>query len=466
MSVKEVLHIKDIVVIGGGPGGYGAAIRSAQLKGKVLLIEKEELGGVCNNTGCIPTKALMETARFLSLIKKSKDFGVTCREVNVDFERVMEATNKIVKRLRKGLQYLLKVNGVEVVKGIGRILSSERVEIHLPDGLERIVQCNNVIVATGSVPSKISISGLDGNKLLTPADILSLKEKPKSLLITGGSPWGIELAFIFEALGAKVTYAQPSVSLLPRLDKMLSAQIEKILKKRGIEILMDAKLKGARDGKLLVKTGSEVKEVAAELVLSTKRKPFTEGLGLEKAGVKLYGDKIIKVDDHMETSVSGVYAVGDVTGGNLAHVALEEGLVAAENAMGCNREIDLKAIPKVLFTIPQIATVGLTEKEAKEEGYTVKVGQFPFIASGRAVTLREKEGFVKALVDAEFGEILGVHILGPEAISMIAEASLAIKMEATVKDVINTFHAHPTLSETLKEAFLDVDGKAIHKTHS
>jgi dihydrolipoamide dehydrogenase len=458
-----VLYIKDVVVIGGGPGGYGAAIRSAQLKGKVLLIEKSKLGGVCNSIGCIPTKTLMETVRLLSLIKKSKDFGITCREVSVDFGLMMRGVNKIVERLTRGLEYLMKANGIEVVKGIGRMLSSGEVEVRSPNGQKRTIRCKNVIIATGSVPSVIPVPGLDRSKLLTPESILGLKEKPKSLLITGGSPWDIELAFIFKALGVDVTYAHTSASLFPGMDEMLCTQMERILKKRGIKTLLNARLEEARDWKLLVKTISEVKEIAAELVLSTARKPFTEELGLEKIGVKLQGDKI-KVNGHMETNVSGVYAAGDVTGGDLAYVALEEGLVAAENAMGDSREINRKAIPKVLFTIPQMATVGLTEKEAKKEGYTVKVGKFPFTASGRAVTLREKEGFVKVLVDTEFGEIVGVHILGPGAIPMIAEASLAIKMETTAEDVSTTFHAHPTLSEALKEAFLDIEGKAIHNT--
>jgi dihydrolipoamide dehydrogenase len=450
------------VVIGGGPGGYSAAIRSAQLKAEVLLIEKEKLGGICNNAGCIPTKTLIETAKFLSLMKKSKNFGISCGDTNVSFKRVMEATNKIVERERKGLQYLIKANKIEVVKGIGRIFSPEQVEIRSLNGQTRIVECKKIIVATGSVPSEISIPGLDENKILTPEDIVGLKEKPRSLLITGFSEWGIELAFIYKALGSEVIYAQPTHNLLPKLDEMFSNQMQKILNKKGIETLMDARLKEARDGKISVETTSEVREVEAQLVLNTKRKPSKEGLGLEKIGVESCMDKI-KVNNHMETNVPNIYAVGDVTGGHSAHVALAEGLVAAENAVGdCRETINRKAVPKVLFTIPQIATVGLTEREAEKEGYTIKVGKFPFIASGRAITLRQKEGLVKVLADAELGEILGVHVLGPQATEMIAEACLAINLEATVEDVIRTIHAHPTLSEVLKEAFLDVEGKALH----
>lgn len=462
ITIKEAILIKDVIVIGSGPAGYGAAIRASQLKTKALIIEKDELGGVCTNTGCIPTKALLETANFLSLTKKSEELGISCPELNVGLKQVMEATNRIVKRLGKGIQYLLKKNNVEVIKGTGRIQSSEQVEVRLPQGHKKTVKSRNIIIATGSVPSKMSIPGLDETKILTPAGILGLKEKPQSLLIIGTSLWGIELAFIFEALGSKVTYAQPAASLLPGMDETLCNQMENSLKRKGIGILLGAKAKRAANGKFLVETGSEVREVTADLVLNTDRKPCTEALGLEKIGIKLHEDKI-KVNDRMETTIPGIYAVGDVTGANLAHVALEEGLIAAENAVGGNRKIERKATPKVLFSTPQMATVGMTEKEAIEGGYTVKIGEFPFIANGRAVTLREREGLVKVLVDSEFGEILGVHIFGPGAAQLISEATLAIKMEATGEDIVNTFHPHPTLSESLKEAFLDIEDKAIHK---
>lgn len=456
----------DVVIVGGGPAGYVAAIRASQLGGKVILIEKDALGGTCLNRGCIPTKALLHSVEILEAVRRGKDCGVSVGELIIDFTKIMSRKDAVVKTLVTGVQYLMKSNAIEVIKGTGRLISPTEVEVD--SGQQEAVRATGIVLAPGSVPSVVPIPGVNGSGVITSDDALQLSEIPQSLLVIGGGAIGVEFATIFAKLGTEVTIVEMLPQIIPTEDHELSVSLKQALEKDGIKIFTGAQVSRIEDDpegdKLVsVATGEGEQKLTAELVLvAVGRKSNIKGLGLEKIGIKTERGSIT-VNDRMETNIPGIYAAGDAIGGILlAHVASAEGEVAVENAMGKESVIDYKVVPRCIYTMPEVAAVGLTESQAREEGLNLKVGRFPFTANPRALILGQPDGFVKVLSDAKSEEIFGVHIFGPQATELISEATLAIKMEATVSEISSTIHAHPTLSEAIRETALDAEGIAVH----
>ena len=458
---------KDIVIIGGGPGGYVAAIRAAQLGGKVALVEKEELGGTCLNWGCIPTKALLRGAEILDLIEGGKDYGILAGAVSVDFAKLMARKDRAVKTLVGGVSGLMKANGIEVIRGTAKLASPQKLEVVNPKQEKEIYQARKVIIASGSVSAEIPIPGARLPGVIDSYGALALKQVPESLVVIGAGPIGLEFATVYAALGAKVTVLELLPQVLPSEDPEIASALEKTLRRFKIQSLTGIqvqKIAEGPEGRLQVTVeGGEGKAFPAQYVLmAVGRKPNVEGLGLEEAGVR-FSKKGIEVNDKMETNVPGVYAIGDVTGKwLLAHYASAQGEVAAKNALGHEERMDERVVPRCVYTIPEVASVGLTEQKAAEEGYKVKVGRFPFSANGKAAILGERTGMVKIVGDGKYGEILGVHIIGPHATDLIGEAVVAMRLEGTAADIGQTIHPHPTLTEAVMEAALDVDGAAVH----
>jgi len=453
-----------LVVIGGGPGGYPAAIRAAQMGAQVTLIENCDLGGTCLNRGCIPTKSLLQSSSFLMQMKTAQDFGILTGEVRCDFNKAIQQKNKIVRRLVVGVGSLLKSNSIKLIKGTATLADAKTVVIK---ETKDQIKADRIIIATGSVPSKPSIAGIEESGVITTEDALALKEPPKSIIILDGHIFGVEFAQIFQSFGSQVTIIESSDQILPDEDAELVKGLTNQMIKNGITIISQAVIK-----KITIKNGNLCltytdrggdKEVMAEKILcGGKQKPYYEGLGIENLGIKSK-EGAITVNQQMETSIADLYAIGDVIGGLMfAHVATSEGECAAQNALGRPSKINYRAVPRCIYTTPELAGVGLTEKEAKEKYGQVKVGKFPFVASGRALTMGDTNGMVKVIAEPKYGEIVGVHILGPQATDLIAEAVLGIQMEATFEEFAHTMHAHPTLSEGLMEAALDVDGLAIN----
>jgi len=461
----------DVAIIGAGPGGYVAAIRASQLGGKVAVIEKDELGGTCVNRGCIPTKTLLASAQLLDSVKKRSEFGIKSGEVCVDFSIIVKRKERIVKQLVSGIGQLFKSYGVEVIRGKGKLterIKDKLIEIKIEkeDGSEEKVTAKKLIIATGSIPAQIPGISIDGRDVITSDEALELEEVPASLLIVGGGVIGVEFASIFNSLGSKVTIVELLPRIIPTEDEEISEELKKFLVKSGIEVNTEVKVReivsanGKKRAIIETSRGKEEK-IAHKVLIATGRKPYTEGLGLEKTGIGLDKGRIL-VNERMETNLPGVFAIGDVVGGVLlAHVASGEGIVASENAMGNQSKIDYRVIPNCIYSIPEVASVGLSEERAKEMGYEVAVGRFPFLANARATILGERVGMVKIVADRRNNEILGVHIVGPDATELIGEASLAIKARVTTKDLERMIHAHPTLSEAIFEAAHDVHGEAI-----
>ncbi|MCX6695434.1 MAG: dihydrolipoyl dehydrogenase [Candidatus Altiarchaeota archaeon] len=437
----------DAIVIGGGPGGYSAALRVAQLGGKVLLIEKSELGGVCTNKGCIPTKALIASAEVFDKVKNSEWYGVKSGSAEVDYKTVAERRDRIVATSRKGVELILKKAGVEVVKGAAKLKSKDTVEV---EGRE--INAKNIIIATGSEPKKILGLEPDGKFILSSDDVVKLSELPKSVLVVGGGIIGVEYASLFQKLGCSVVLVELMDRLLPNEDEDISTELQKILGK-GIEINLKSKVESVdrNSGTVNVSTPGDVKSYKVDAVLvSVGRTPlFPEGL--DKAGIKC--DKAgVKTDERMRTSANGVYAVGDVTGKHqLAHVAAAEGVVAAENCMGKNAKMSYECVPWGIFNIPEIGRVGLTEAEARGRNGTAKVGKALYAANGKANCIGEREGLCKVVCTKD-NTIVGVHIIGAHASDLIAEAALAVKKRMNASEVAQTIHSHPTLPEIFKEA--------------
>ena len=461
----------DIAIIGAGPGGYVAAIRASQLGGKVVVIEKNELGGTCVNKGCIPTKTLLASARLLNSVKKGGEFGIESGEVSVNFSTIFKRRGRIVKQLVNGIGQLFKSYGVEVIKGKGRLTEKIKdnaieIEVEKDDGSVEKVMAKKLIIATGSIPAQIPGISIDEQDVITSDQALEWEEIPSSLLIVGGGVIGVEFASIFNNLGSKVTIVELLPRIIPTEDGEISEELKKFLVRSGIEVITGVKVKEiiSENGKkkVVIETpqGREEK-IAQKVLIATGRKAYIEGLGLEKTGIGLEKGKIL-VNERMETNLPGIFAIGDVVGGVLlAHVASGEGIVAGGNAMGNQSKIDYKAIPNCIYSLPEVASVGLSEEKAKDMGYDVSVGRFPFLANARATIMGERIGLVKILADRKTDEILGVHIVGPDATELISEASLAIKAKVTTKDLERIIHGHPTLSEALFEAAHDVHGEAI-----
>lgn len=462
------MSAKNMVIIGGGPGGYVAAIRAAQLGGKVTLIEKDELGGTCLNRGCIPTKAMLRAAELLDLMETSKDFGIHTGEISVDFAKILARKDRAVKTLVSGVSGLMKSNGVEVIKGKARLISPKEIEV-LDEKQQKVVyQAKKIILATGSISADLPIPGAKIPGVINSDEALQLTKVPESMVIIGGGPIGLEFGTIFAKLGTKVTILEMLPQILPGEDAEVASSLDKSLRSSKIQILTNSQVKGIFEGsagkkKVVATTGEGEKAFEAQYVLmAVGRRPNIEGLGLEEAGVH-FTPKGVEVNEKMETNVSDVYAIGDVTGQwLLAHFASAQGGVAAENAMGQEVRMDRRHVPRCVYTLPEVASVGLTEKQAKDAGYELKVGKFPFAANGKATIIGERNGFVKIVAGAEYGEILGVHIFGPQATDLIAEGVLAMHLEATALDMARSIHPHPTLSEAMMEAALDVEGVAVH----
>lgn len=455
----------DIAIVGGGPGGYVAALRAAQLGSKVALIEKDRLGGTCLNRGCIPTKALARSAEALLEAKHLQQFGVLAEGVKADLGKMMERKAQVVNTLVTGIEALMKGGGVDVVSGAGRFISAGKVAVNGQEVLAR-----KVILAPGSVPARIPIPGLDLPGVVTSDGILEIQHLPQSLAIIGGGVIGIEFASIFAALGCKVYVLEMLPAILPPVDEEISRRFSQILRGQGVEVNTAAKVKEVVTGTggLAVNfdTAKGPQSLNVEMVLvAVGRSPYTEGLGLAEAGVTM-NRRAIAVNDKMETNLKGVYAIGDATGGiMLAHVASYQGEIAVENALGRERRADYRLVPNCIFSIPEIASVGLTEKQAQEQGLPCKVSRFPFSALGRAHTMGETTGLVKLLCHAETTEILGAHIMGPHATDIISETALAMKLGATARDLAHTIHAHPTLPEAIYEAALgQLDGSLHYRT--
>ncbi|MBI2847547.1 MAG: dihydrolipoyl dehydrogenase [Chloroflexi bacterium] len=459
----------DVLIIGAGPGGYVCAIRASQLGARVILVEKDALGGTCINRGCIPTKVLIRAVDIIDTARhKSKDYGINIGELNIDFTKMMGQKEQIVSSLVSGIQALMKSNSIEVVKGDATVLSPNQVEVSNGQGEKEIVQCRRMILATGSVAATPPVPGINGEKVITSDGALALSEIPKSMIVIGGGAIGVEFATIFAGLGTKVSLLEMMPQLIPTEDAELAAALRNSLRKKGIEVLTGARVSQIEDdlagGKTVtVTTGDGEKKLTGDIVLSAAgRKPNTEGLGLEMAGIATEKARIL-VNRKMETNVPGVYGIGDAAGRiQLAHVASAEGEVAAANAARKEAVMDYRVVPRCIYGLPEAAAVGMTEKEAREKVGDVAVGSFPFIANGKAIIRGERNGFVKFVTESKTGQVLGVHIFGAHATDIISEAALSIKMGATVEDIFSTIHPHPTLSEMLREAALDAKGRVLH----
>jgi dihydrolipoamide dehydrogenase len=455
----------DICIIGAGPGGYVAALRAAQLGARVALIERQRVGGVCLNWGCIPTKAMVSSIELLVEIERAEEFGVVVSEPGFDFARMMARKDQVVEQLVTGVESLLQARKVEVIAGSGQLISPTKVKV--TDGSTEMVEARKIIVATGSVAAKPPVPGLDLPGVLTSNEIVSLKELPDDLVIVGGGVIGVEFATIFSALGTKVTIIEMLPSILTTVDEELARRQQQALRKQGVDVHTRSPLKeirDAREGLDVIFEGPKGEETvqAHPVLVATGRVPYTEGLNLQEIGVKTEKGAIL-VDEHLETTVPGVYAIGDVTGGYmLAHVASHEGEVAVENALGRDSVISYEAVPNCVFTVPEIAGVGVMEQEAKERGISYKKSRFPFTASGRALAMGQTTGLVKMICDQETGRVLGLHIMGPHATDLIAEGALAIQCGATAEEVAATIHAHPTLAEAVREAALGQGVGPIH----
>lgn len=467
----------DLVILGGGTGGYVAAIRAAQLGKKVAVVEKGLLGGTCLHKGCIPSKALLRSAEVYATSKKAAEYGVSIEGVSLDFMKVQERKQKIVDQLHNGVKHLMKKGNIQVFEGIGRILGPSifspmpgTVSVEFSNGDENeILIPQNVIVATGSRPRTLPGLELDGTLVMSSDEALKMEELPSSILIIGGGVIGIEWASMLNDFGVEVTVVEYADRILPTEDEEISKEAARILKKKGIKLVTGAKvlpetLKKDSGVQIEAEHKSGQKSFSAEKILvSVGRQANVEGIGLENTSIKVEKG-FIATNEYYQTEESHIYAIGDVIGGlQLAHVASHEGITAVEHLSNQNpHTIDYSMISKCIYSSPEMASVGYTEAEAKEKGYTVKIGKFPFKAIGKALVYGESDGFVKLVVDKDTDDLLGVHMIGPHVTDMISEAGLARVLDATPWEIANTVHPHPTLSEVFGEAALAVDGKAIH----
>ena len=454
----------EAVVLGSGPGGYVAAIRLGQLRKETVLIEKDNLGGVCLNIGCIPSKALIRVAKLKKKLEAAKQIGVDVSGVRIDLPKVQAWKQGVVDKLTSGVEYLCKGNNVKIIKGQGAFKSSHELEVQTAAGTET-VEAKNTIIATGSRPFELPSFKFDATHIISSTEALALQEVPKNLVVIGGGVTGLEIGTMYAQLGSKVTVIEMLDQLLPGTDLDLVRIVERGLRRLSVDYHVKSKANEYRNGKVhaTLEDGKEGLFDADKVLVTVGRRPNSDQIGLEKTGVGLDSHGFIQVDKKMRTNVPGIYAIGDVVGPPLlAHKASKEGIVAAEVVAGMNSEADFRAIAGVIFTDPEIATVGLTEAQAKEQGFEPVVGKFPFTALGRALLAGETEGFAKIVADKSSDLVLGVHIVGADASDMISEAALAIEMGATLEDIGFTIHPHPTLPESIMEAAEAAKGKAIH----
>ena len=463
----------DVLVLGSGPGGYPAAIRASQLGFKVAIIEKESLGGVCLNWGCIPTKALLKSAQVYEYMKHSADYGIKSSGVEHDFSAVIKRSRGVADKMSKGVQFLMKKNKSDVIMGYGKIAGKGKIEVTSEDGKKQMVEGKYIIIATGARSRQLPTMPLDGKKIIGYRDAMVLPTQPKSLLVVGSGAIGIEFADFYNTMGTKVTIIEFMPRIVPVEDEDISKELEKLLKKKGINILTSSeviKVDTTGNGvKATVKNASGESVLEGDILLSAVGiAPNIENIGLEENGIKVDKGRVV-VDKSQQTSVAGIYAIGDCSPGQaLAHVAGKEGITAAESIAYLEKKInhkpeaiDYNNIPGCTYCSPEIASVGYTEKAAKEAGYEVKVGKFPFMASGKASAAGNTEGFVKVIFDAKYGEFLGAHMIGAGVTELIAEVVVARKLETTNHEILNAIHPHPTMSEAVKEAVAVAYGAAI-----
>jgi len=459
---------KNLVIIGGGPAGYVGAIRASQLQANVTLIEKDQVGGTCLNVGCIPTKVLTSTAHLFLSMKRSDRWGLKTQGVSLDFPKVMKRKQMVAERLVTGVKSLLKANGVNLIKGTASFLDERTIEVKTDKSEIQKIVADKVLIATGSVPIMLPIPGMELEGVVDSTGALSFSEVPKSMLIIGGGAIGCEFAYIYHSFGTQVTIVEMLSQILPGEDSEIVASLRSSLERAGMKIFTNSKVSkitSAKEGKKIVSVSSPKGEIDIEVekvLVSVGRKANTKNLGLEKLKIRMDRSNV-KVDEHLKTNLPDVYAAGDCIGNwLLAHVASMEAELAVENALGGEKKMDYTAVPRCIFTHPEIGSVGLTEKQATDQGIKIKTGKFPFLANGRAQAENEAEGMVKIIADANSHQILGAHILGHRATDLIAELTLAIKMGAKTEDIIDTIHAHPTLSEPTREAVLKAEGRPIH----
>ncbi|ADQ81644.1 dihydrolipoyl dehydrogenase [Riemerella anatipestifer] len=462
----------DVTVIGSGPGGYVAAIRCAQLGFKTAIIEKyPTLGGTCLNVGCIPSKALLDSSEHFENAKHNfANHGIVINEPKADLARMVERKNEVVEQTTKGINFLMDKNKITVFEGVGSFETATKIKVIKNDGSTESIESKYTIIATGSKPSSLPFISLDKERIITSTEALNLKEIPKHLIVIGGGVIGLELGSVYKRLGSEVTVVEYLDKIIPGMDGSLSKELQKVLKKQGMKFMLSTAVSAVeRKGDAVVVTAKDKKgaEVSVEgdyCLVSVGRRPYTEGLGLENAGVDLDERGRVKVNDHLQTNVSNIYAIGDVVkGAMLAHKAEEEGVFVAETLAGQKPHINYNLIPGVVYTWPEVAGVGKTEEQLKEEGVSYKVGSFPMRALGRSRASGDIDGLIKVLADEKTDEILGVHMIGARAADMIAEAVVAMEFRASAEDISRISHAHPTFTEAIKEAALDATGKrALH----
>ncbi|MEC8738572.1 MAG: dihydrolipoyl dehydrogenase [Bacteroidota bacterium] len=457
----------DIVIIGSGPGGYVAAIRASQLGMKVAIVEKAELGGVCLNWGCIPTKALLKSAQVYDYINHAEDYGIKVGNASHDFAAVIKRSRDVAGGMSKGVQFLMKKNKIEIIAGRGKIMEKGKVEVE-KDGKVSIVEAKHIILATGARERELPFMKIDGEKIVGYHEAMVLPKQPEKLVIVGSGAIGMEFAYFYQKMGTEVTIVEYLDRLLPNEDEEVSKMMAKIYKKYGVNVMTNAEVKSAdtfKNGvKLLVQTKKGEETLEADVVLSAVGiQTNIENLGLEEMNIEV-NKGLVSVNEHYQTNREGIYAIGDITPGPaLAHVASAEGIICVEAIAGQNPEpMDYNNIPSCTYCAPEVASVGLTEKQAIEKGYDIKVGKFPFSASGKAKAAGVSEGFVKVIFDAKYGEWLGAHMLGANVTEMIAEAVTARKLETTGHEIIKAVHPHPTMSEAVMEAAAAAYGEVIH----
>ncbi|ACU08038.1 Dihydrolipoamide dehydrogenase of 2-oxoglutarate dehydrogenase [Flavobacteriaceae bacterium 3519-10] len=462
----------DVTVIGSGPGGYVAAIRCAQLGFKTAIIEKyPTMGGTCLNVGCIPSKALLDSSEHFENAKHTfANHGIIIDEPKADLARMIARKNEVVEQTTKGIQFLMDKNKITVFEGVGSFESATQIKVTKNDGATEIIDSKYTIIATGSKPSSLPFISLDKERVITSTEALELKEIPKHLVVIGGGVIGLELGSVYKRLGSEVTVVEFMDKIIPTMDGALSKELNKVLRKQGIKFMLSTAVQAVeRNGDAVKVTAKDKKgeEVVVEgdyVLVSVGRKPYTDGLALEKAGVDLDERGRVKTNGHLQTNVSNIYAIGDVVAGAmLAHKASEEGVLVAEQLAGQKPHINYNLIPGVVYTWPEVAAVGKTEEQLKEEGVAIKVGNFPMRALGRSRASGDIDGFVKIIADEKTDEVLGVHMIGARAADMIAAAVTAMEFRASAEDIARMSHAHPTFAEAIKEAALDATAKiAIH----
>ncbi len=458
----------DLIVIGSGPGGYVAAIRASQLGMKVAVVEKESLGGICLNWGCIPTKALLKSAQVFDYLNHAKDYGIEVAETKANFPEVIKRSRSVAEGMSKGVQFLMKKNNIEVIYGYGKVLPGKRVEVTLTEGGIKIYKANNVLLATGGRAKQLFSLPIDGKKIIDYRKAMVLPELPKNMVIVGAGAIGVEFAYFYQTMGTQVTLIEFFDTILPLEDKEVGKTLEKIYTKKGMTILTSSKVLSTKIDnekvQLLVNTKTGEQVIETDIVLSAAGVVANiENIGLELCGIQTENDKV-KVNAFYQTNVEGVYAIGDIVKGQaLAHVASAEGIIAVEHMANHHPQpLDYDNIPGCTYCSPEVASVGITEQKAKEKGLDILVGKFPFSASGKAKAAGKSDGFVKLIIDKKYGEVLGAHFIGENVTEMIAEIIVARKLETTGMQILKSVHPHPTMSEAIMEAAAAAYGEVIH----